>query len=861
MGMEAAVRKLQKSLKHDGESYYVLVDGNRVPKSLPSDKAEPVVKADWLAHREEEKKVYWVMAMRFPIDASMYIRSGIEMVMGKITKDYDIINDPIDPNLGNIKFGLHPNAEEKFVRSLKVFTAKGYLTGDLVNSNTPWCSGCKRYIRLEGDCLCEDDAEGLDKAAEGADFPSGPTPMEHVGRPEKGKQHTSAPPSKSSSSQQQLKPGTNPKHSADKGSYGRSVQWLNPQLLTSSAGAKPQGKKTGNYSRKQGEHASSNLGLPNQSKPVSQGPSWLLKIPTIPASSQAACPLPPKGHGQASAGTVQSGTTRQLDPNDRSGQGRNVPLAAGGALTDGMDLDRFLRTGFPKRSRQEESEEDRMDAPARGEEGKRNQQSGAHIAVPVLLKTTNQGPYMLLLTNQQGSNFYWAPLSWFKESNEKERLIPEIGDGIRVTADWKPEEYLRRKLRGLHNVGTHRSLLIEAIPDSWKDKLSSAAHGEVGSRWRDQDNPSIFYQVLNTSSDNSAEVSVWRQRNSLLYRSNTDSEHISLSSHQEVRVSQTTNKQGRQVTMPLKGGSPFRDWKLDEVKDSQGKPRTLTARDTRWGNWLEHRVWQIKHLRSQNDNRWKTGRELRATMKGCHKLTENLNDVLISILQEWTQLLRGLCKWEWGDWATWHISAVPKQAFRVQQEVGPDKQWLDAEMFVIRNPGIIVSHLDKESKTAITVKKCLLRKIRVVEDDEFTVFAPTVAIEDLEYDTAEWAWNIRGGETRVATRINILRYTTRMGYRLRRRLTQLDLPLALRWEKREGIPRDQGDGKCHVIAAASIIAKVTRDRMMAEFDRKWPEYGFKAHKGYGTAAHMAAIKTHGPCEIHRRTFAPINKYV
>ena len=54
-----------------------------------------------------------------------------------------------------------------------------------------------------------------------------------------------------------------------------------------------------------------------------------------------------------------------------------------------------------------------------------------------------------------------------------------------------------------------------------------------------------------------------------------------------------------------------------------------------------------------------------------------------------------------------------------------------------------------------------------------------------------------------------------------------------------------------------MLAKVTRDRLMLEFDRQFPEYGFAGHKGYGTARHLAAIAAHGPCPIHRRSFAPL----
>ena len=68
------------------------------------------------------------------------------------------------------------------------------------------------------------------------------------------------------------------------------------------------------------------------------------------------------------------------------------------------------------------------------------------------------------------------------------------------------------------------------------------------------------------------------------------------------------------------------------------------------------------------------------------------------------------------------------------------------------------------------------------------------------------------------------------------------------------IPVVKGDAKCISIAAASILAKVTRDRIMEEMDEKYPVYGFAKHKGYGTREHMEAIREYGPCPIHRRSF-------
>ena len=69
----------------------------------------------------------------------------------------------------------------------------------------------------------------------------------------------------------------------------------------------------------------------------------------------------------------------------------------------------------------------------------------------------------------------------------------------------------------------------------------------------------------------------------------------------------------------------------------------------------------------------------------------------------------------------------------------------------------------------------------------------------------------------------------------------------------------KGDSRSYSIAAASVLAKVTRDRLMLEFDMKFPGYGFAVHKGYGTPQHLAAIQKLGPCPIHRMTFAPLKQ--
>ncbi|MFO7818892.1 MAG: ribonuclease HII [Halanaerobacter sp.] len=83
------------------------------------------------------------------------------------------------------------------------------------------------------------------------------------------------------------------------------------------------------------------------------------------------------------------------------------------------------------------------------------------------------------------------------------------------------------------------------------------------------------------------------------------------------------------------------------------------------------------------------------------------------------------------------------------------------------------------------------------------------------------------------------------------RIPQLDIPQA-------GI--EKGDSQSVSIAAASIIAKVTRDRILIDYDQEYPEYGFAQHKGYGTQAHRQALEEFGPCEIHRRSYKIVQKY-
>jgi ribonuclease HII len=122
------------------------------------------------------------------------------------------------------------------------------------------------------------------------------------------------------------------------------------------------------------------------------------------------------------------------------------------------------------------------------------------------------------------------------------------------------------------------------------------------------------------------------------------------------------------------------------------------------------------------------------------------------------------------------------------------------------------------------------------------------------------AWNVGMADQNEIDEINILNATklalTRAieGLKIKPDLILVD---ALTNIDTKGIPYKsiiKGDAKEYSIAAASILAKVTRDRMMREYDEIYPQYGFSGHKGYGTAKHIAAIKEYGPCTLHRKTF-------
>jgi ribonuclease HII len=129
---------------------------------------------------------------------------------------------------------------------------------------------------------------------------------------------------------------------------------------------------------------------------------------------------------------------------------------------------------------------------------------------------------------------------------------------------------------------------------------------------------------------------------------------------------------------------------------------------------------------------------------------------------------------------------------------------------------------------------------------------------------ADICWTASVSEPDEIDRINILRATHQAMRRAAAALATLPQHVLI-----DGLPVlpfpfpqtaiVKGDAKSFSIAAASVIAKVTRDRIMLEMDALYPVYGFAQHKGYGTGLHLERLRKHGPSPIHRKTFAPVAK--
>lgn len=128
--------------------------------------------------------------------------------------------------------------------------------------------------------------------------------------------------------------------------------------------------------------------------------------------------------------------------------------------------------------------------------------------------------------------------------------------------------------------------------------------------------------------------------------------------------------------------------------------------------------------------------------------------------------------------------------------------------------------------------------------------------------TAKIRWAVAEAAVEEIDRLNILRATHLAMARAIEALPQKPHHALVDGLPVRGLPVEhtaliEGDGLSLSIAAASIIAKVTRDRLMVEIDAQYPQYGFARHKGYGVREHLKALRHHGPCPVHRRSFQPV----
>jgi len=170
--------------------------------------------------------------------------------------------------------------------------------------------------------------------------------------------------------------------------------------------------------------------------------------------------------------------------------------------------------------------------------------------------------------------------------------------------------------------------------------------------------------------------------------------------------------------------------------------------------------------------------------------------------------------------------------------------------------------LEKDFKEAKKIKSVKDSK-KLKEEKRKEVYFDLVKNKNIK-------WGIGMVSEKIIDRINILEATKKAMIKAVKNLEKknkikVDF-LILDGKMKLNLKIDQesivkGDDKVFSISAASIIAKVKRDELMEKYDKKYPQYNFKKHKGYGTKEHLGKIKKNGACEIHRKSFAPINQMI
>jgi ribonuclease HII len=153
---------------------------------------------------------------------------------------------------------------------------------------------------------------------------------------------------------------------------------------------------------------------------------------------------------------------------------------------------------------------------------------------------------------------------------------------------------------------------------------------------------------------------------------------------------------------------------------------------------------------------------------------------------------------------------------------------------------------------------------KVLRDSKLLSAAQRERLYDELTGRGDIVWSVAVVATEEVDRLNILRATYLAMTLAVESLQQIPDHVLIDGRPVPGFPiihtaLVDGDNLSFSIAAASVIAKVTRDRLMLDFDRQFPNYGFAQHKGYSTALHLERLRLHGPCPIHRRSFLPVQQ--
>ncbi len=162
-----------------------------------------------------------------------------------------------------------------------------------------------------------------------------------------------------------------------------------------------------------------------------------------------------------------------------------------------------------------------------------------------------------------------------------------------------------------------------------------------------------------------------------------------------------------------------------------------------------------------------------------------------------------------------------------------------------------IKNLKLKIKNSVTDSK------RLSEKQRENVYEELIACKEI-------VWGVGSVSEKIIDKINILEATKLAMQKAIKDLSPDFLILDGNFAINSKIPQKsviKGDSKVFSIAAASIIAKVKRDRIMHKYHKKYPKYNFAKHKGYPTKAHFASLKKFGPCKIHRKTFYPVNTHI